>query len=112
MTAVPVKDIKLEGNPLCAKYDDETSYINAIREICLGIEVIDGKVLNFNSPPMFRRNFLVDAKSQEFVDQFLEQYFTMYDSRDRHILLDIYHKKALFSLTCAYIPGQITSTMK
>jgi len=57
----------------------------------------------------FRRNFLCNSDGQDLVDQFLEHYFTLYDSANRSILEGLYHKNAMFSLNCQYLPGQVTT---
>lgn len=57
----------------------------------------------------FRRNYLCQIEGQELVDQFLEHYFTLYDAANRQSLDGLYHKEAMFSVTCQYLPGQITT---
>lgn len=57
----------------------------------------------------YRRNFAIDFNAESFVDQFLEHFFTLYDSIHRSALTAMYHNKAIFSLSTSYIPDQITS---
>ncbi|KYN50655.1 Nuclear RNA export factor 1 [Trachymyrmex septentrionalis] len=49
--------------------------------------------------PPTQRMFVADAKAQEIASQFLQQYFTIFDSENRQPLLDAYNEHALFSMT-------------
>lgn len=66
-------------------------------------------VLKQNGFPSFRRNFLCNSTGHDLVDQFLEFYFTSYDSNNRSMLKNLYHKNALFSLTAEYHQNQLSS---
>lgn len=66
-------------------------------------------LLGQNGFPAFRRNFLCDNSGLDLVDQFLEHYFTLYDSRNRRVLESLYVKNAMFSLTAQYISGQLST---
>lgn len=48
-------------------------------------------------PP--QRVFATDAKAQEIASQFMQQYFTIFDSESRQPLLDAYDEHACFSMT-------------
>lgn len=56
--------------------------------------------------PASQQTFLCTQEGQGIVRQFLEQYFTIFDSGNRQSLLQAYHENALFSLTMAYPYGQ------
>lgn len=43
--------------------------------------------------------FVADVKAQEIASQFLQQYFTIFDSENRQPLLDAYNEHAYFSVT-------------
>lgn len=49
---------------------------------------------------------MCNQDAQGVVRQFLEQYFTIFDSDNRQPLLQAYHEHALFSMTMAYPYGQ------
>lgn len=49
--------------------------------------------------PLSQRMFVADAKAQEIASQFLQQYFTIFDSENRQPLLDAYDEHACFSMT-------------
>lgn len=49
--------------------------------------------------PPSRPIFIADPKAQEIANQFLQQYFAIFDSDNRQPLLDAYHEHACFSMT-------------
>jgi len=49
--------------------------------------------------PPSQRMFVTDSKVQEIASQFLQQYFTIFDSENRQPLLDAYDEHACFSMT-------------
>lgn len=49
--------------------------------------------------PHTQRLFVTDVKAQDIASQFLQQYFIIFDSENRHPLLDAYDEHARFSLT-------------
>lgn len=49
--------------------------------------------------PPSQRMFVADGKAQEIASQFLQQYFTVFDSENRQPLLDAYDEHACFSMT-------------
>ncbi|XP_044254470.1 nuclear RNA export factor 1-like [Tribolium madens] len=108
LTQLKITELWLEGNPLCDNYDEHT-YIQRVKEYCPKIERLDGVLLKHNGFPSFRRNFLCNSSGHDLVDQFLEYYFTSYDSSNRAMLKNLYHKGALFSLTADYHPMQLSS---
>lgn len=56
-----------------------------------------------------QKNYFCDRDSLDLVNQFLEYFFTAYDT-DRKLLAGLYHKNAMFSLTCVYLSGQLSSS--
>lgn len=48
-------------------------------------------------------------RGYDLVDQFLERFFTLYDSNNRTLLEGLYHKDAFFSITASYVHGQTSS---
>lgn len=45
----------------------------------------------------------------DLVDQFVEHYFTLWDSKSRDLLEPLYHKEAMFTVTASYLVGHVTS---
>lgn len=103
-----ITELWLDGNPVCKNYD-ELRYIQAVKEVCPHLEKLDGIVLGTNGFLAYRRNYVISTESQQFVDQFLQHYFVLYDSSYRRNLSSLYHENAMFSLSCSYLHGQSTS---
>ncbi|XP_044254950.1 nuclear RNA export factor 2-like isoform X2 [Tribolium madens] len=103
-----ITELWLEGNPLCDLYD-EYNYVEQIIKYCPKIEKLDGFLLRQNGVPSFRRNFLCDVSAYDVIDQFLEDYFPTYDSKDLAKLESFYHKDALFSMTAEQFHNQVSS---
>lgn len=114
MTAlVPLKNMKitelwLDGNPVCNDYD-EINYIQAVKEICPKIEKLDGMMVGTKGFLAYRRNYVVNQDCQQFIDQFLSHFFTLYDSGNRNNLIGLYQKNSVFSLTSSLVLDQATS---
>ncbi|XP_023240608.1 nuclear RNA export factor 1-like [Centruroides sculpturatus] len=101
-------ELTLDGNPLCDNYKDQSTYISAVREKFPKIIKLDGQDLP--APILFSletHEVLPSSKESSFpsedvkniVVQFLEQYYTIYDSSDRQPLLEAYHDQAMFSMS-------------
>lgn len=69
----------------------------------------DGVVLREGNFPAVQRNFIANLEGIPLIEQFLDHYFTLYDSRNRRALTDVYHKSAMFSLNTVYHQGQMSS---
>lgn len=53
--------------------------------------------------PAQQQSFLIEPAAQDFVRQFLAQYFAVYDSESRQSLMDAYHENATMSMTSTYL---------
>ncbi|XP_070164078.1 nuclear RNA export factor 1 [Polyergus mexicanus] len=110
-----IKDLKLEelkliGNPVCNKYKSrQNDYISDVRKRFPKLLRLDGTELprpivfdvidEAAKVPPSQRMFVADVKAQEIASQFLQQYFTIFDSENRQPLLDAYDEHACFSMT-------------
>nr|XP_040221616.2 nuclear RNA export factor 1 [Anopheles coluzzii] len=102
-------ELNLLENPLCKHFDDNTAYVSEVRKRFPKVIKLDDIVLpppiSFDVPeddtklPEAKASFLSDTSGADLVRQFLEQYFTIYDSDNRQPLLEAYHEHAMFSLT-------------
>ncbi|KAH1026964.1 hypothetical protein HUJ05_000551 [Dendroctonus ponderosae] len=101
-----LKELELTGNPLCNV--DLKSYMSKIKSVCPTLEMLDGELLSIDKFPTTKKNSFACRNSTDLVNQFLEYFFTAYD-RDRSDLEGLYHSNAMFSLTCVYLSGQISS---
>ncbi|GJQ65380.1 hypothetical protein Trydic_g7490 [Trypoxylus dichotomus] len=103
-----LRELWLDGNPLCDKFDEFTYGRDAKRYLNT-LEKLDGVNIQQKGFLPFRRNFLCSQTGYDLVDQFLEHYFTLYDAQNRSVLDGLYHKEAQFSLTSNYLSLQSTS---
>lgn len=110
-----IKDLKLEelkliGNPVCNKYKSrQNDYISDVRKRFPRLLRLDDTELprpivfdvvdEAAKIPPSQRMFIADTKAQEIASQFLQQYFTIFDSESRQPLLDAYDEHACFSMT-------------
>uniref|UniRef100_A0A182P4G9 NTF2 domain-containing protein n=1 Tax=Anopheles epiroticus TaxID=199890 RepID=A0A182P4G9_9DIPT len=110
-------ELNLMENPLRKHFDDNAIYVRYItaHEITevrkrfpkvIKLDDIDlPPPISFDVPeddmklPEAKASFLTDTSGADLVRQFLEQYFTIYDSDNRQPLLEAYHEHAMFSLT-------------
>ncbi|XP_067011853.2 nuclear RNA export factor 1 isoform X2 [Anabrus simplex] len=105
-----LRELVLDKNPLCAQYSSGENYIRDVKESLPTLKKLDGVVLGDLSMPCWHRNFVVCEEGTDFVDQFLEHYFTIFDSENRGYLLGFYHEEGCFSMSANYLGGQSTSS--
>ncbi|KAK4874726.1 hypothetical protein RN001_014086 [Aquatica leii] len=115
LMGLPVVDLVLDGNPLCARFREQTAYVSEVRKRFPKVIKLDGidlpPPIGFDIAeevhlPTSVQTYLCNAEGQEIVRQFLEQYFEIFDSGSRQPLLQAYHENAMFSLTSSYAYGQ------
>ncbi|XP_036149391.1 nuclear RNA export factor 1 isoform X2 [Monomorium pharaonis] len=103
-------ELKLTGNPVCNKYKSrQNDYVSDVRKRFPKLLHLDGIELprpivfdvvdDAAKIPPSQRMFVADAKAQDIASQFLQQYFTIFDSENRQPLLDAYDEHACFSMT-------------
>lgn len=69
----------------------------------------DGVRLCPVGPPKLKPFYLCDPSGKQLVEQFIEHYFSLYDSSHRNLLLGTYHVDAAISITCSYLSAQTTT---
>lgn len=105
-----LEELRLVGNPICNRYKSrQNDYISDVRKRFPKLLRLDGMELprpilfdvvnDTTKVPPTQRLFVTDAKAQDIASQFLQQYFIIFDSENRHPLLDAYDEHARFSLT-------------
>ncbi|XP_048734460.1 nuclear RNA export factor 1-like [Ostrea edulis] len=104
----------LEGNDLCDKFKDQTSYVSAVRKKFPKVLILDGHTLpppivfdleTSSELPAVKGSFFINDEIQSSIVHFLKAYFTLYDSDNRQQLIDAYSDEALFSLSAARNPN-------
>lgn len=102
-----LKSLFLDGNGLCNCEEDD--YVYKVRSLCPTVEILDGVPLTVDKFLVTKRYFFCDDTGVDLVNQFLEYFFTIFDTRDRKSLAGLYHPEAMFSLTCVYLATQLSS---
>ncbi|CAH1159740.1 unnamed protein product [Phaedon cochleariae] len=101
-----LKHLSLSGNPFCEKYYNY-NYVLDVKRYCQSLEKLDGFDI---TTPVFQKNLFCSDDAMDLAKNFLEHYFTIYDSGNRQNLIDIYAKDALFSVTAKIVPNQRNSS--
>ncbi|XP_055911475.1 nuclear RNA export factor 2 [Eupeodes corollae] len=99
---LPIKALILNGNPLCDSYTYAPEYIKATKAMFPEITKLDNIELGSLSLLKTKKNFLCDLNGYDLVQQFVNHYFTLFESENRLDLKEMYHPKAIFSMTCNY----------
>ncbi|XP_002067487.4 nuclear RNA export factor 1 [Drosophila willistoni] len=105
---LPIVELVLRNNPCRSRYKDLQHFVSEVRRKFPKLQKLDGEALepqvNFDlnetaTLPTTKASFLCDNAGAELVRQFLDQYFNIFDSESRQLLLDAYHEHALLSIT-------------
>lgn len=107
---LPLEELVLKGNPVFNYFKNRSNeYVKLIKRIFPNLLKLDGEDLppsiefdlddQKRELPPTQRLFVVESGVHQLVNQFLEQYFTIFDSENRQLLLDAYHEQAYFSMS-------------
>lgn len=97
-----IKELMLDGNPICEKFSSPREYIAIARKFFTELEWLDGYHLNQVLDLCTIQNYLVTRDAYTIAEEFVKTFFPIYDSFERHRLLDIYDEKSLFTLSVHY----------
>nr|XP_039319903.1 nuclear RNA export factor 2-like [Saimiri boliviensis boliviensis] len=106
-----LEELWLEGNPLCSTFSDESAYVSAIQDCFPKLLRLDGRALSSATTVDIDSSELMKPCKEScngsetlkhMVLQFLQQYYSIYDSGDRRGLLGAYHEEACFSVTIPF----------
>ncbi|XP_028328836.1 nuclear RNA export factor 1-like [Gouania willdenowi] len=104
-------ELWLVRNPLCDLFKDRSSYVSAVCQKFPQLLKLDGNDLpphngfDVDTPttlPPCKGSCFGSDDAKVYIQHFLQQYYSVYDSGDRQSLLGAYHDEALFSLTTPY----------
>ncbi|XP_017869855.1 PREDICTED: nuclear RNA export factor 1 isoform X2 [Drosophila arizonae] len=105
---LPIIELVLRNNPCRLRYKDPQQFVSEVRRKFPKILKLDGETLppqvhfdlNESSVlPPAKASFLCDSAGADVVRQFLDQYFSIFDSDNRQPLLDAYHEHAMLSIS-------------
>ncbi|XP_062855820.1 nuclear RNA export factor 1 isoform X2 [Trichomycterus rosablanca] len=101
-------ELWLNHNPLCDHFKDKATYISAVQQRFPRLLKLDGHSLpapiGFDLEtramiPPSKGSYFGTDEIKEFIMRFLQQYYSVYDSGDRQLLLEAYHDGACFSIS-------------
>uniref|UniRef100_A0A8C5NHG6 Nuclear RNA export factor 1-like n=1 Tax=Gouania willdenowi TaxID=441366 RepID=A0A8C5NHG6_GOUWI len=104
-------ELWLVRNPLCDLFKDPSSYVSAVCQKFPQLLKLDGNDLpphigfDVETPttlPPCKGSCFGSDDAKVYIQRFLQQYYSVYDSGDRQSLLGAYHDDALLSLTTPY----------
>ncbi|KAM5290997.1 nuclear RNA export factor 3 [Glossophaga mutica] len=107
------EDMSANGNPLCTTFPDNSTNISSILELFPKLLCLDDQepppatnlgIEEHKKLPTCKGSFFGSEALKNLVLQFLQQFYMIYDSGDRHYLLNAYHDGACFSLTIPFNP--------
>ncbi|XP_017140758.1 nuclear RNA export factor 2-like isoform X3 [Drosophila miranda] len=109
---LPLKSLRLHGNPLCRKYGLPNDYIQAVKKIFPQLTTLDGVDLSSKPGQAPQKNFLCDIGAYELVgDVFLSNYLREFEQADMRAnrLMKYYTEDSIFTMTCNYVMGRSQS---
>ncbi|XP_067648299.1 nuclear RNA export factor 2 isoform X3 [Eurosta solidaginis] len=109
LSVLGLKTLRLDGNPLCAKFSFAGEYIKAVRKYFPELTKLDNTDIKREGGINSQKNFLCDVKGYDFIDEFVPRYFKAFDSNERQNLRDSYHGNAIFTMSFNYHIAQMTS---
>ncbi|OBS74165.1 hypothetical protein A6R68_15295 [Neotoma lepida] len=95
MKGLKLKELWLEGNPLCSTFPDHSAY-----DGCKLFPTVEADTLEIIKPR--KESYRGSESLKNLVVQFMLQYYLIYDYGDRRNLLAAYHANACFSLTITF----------
>lgn len=111
-----LEEISLRGNPMLKNFRDGQAYIRSMRQQFPTLLKLDQEVLpppiKFSigtcELPASQGSHFGQENIQGSVCLFLQQYFSIYDTKDKSPLVNAYHENATYSLSCCNVklPGQ------
>ena len=97
-----VKELMLDGNPICVKLSDPHEYISTVKGYFCDLEWLDGYHLDKVLDLVTLQNYVVKRDAYTIAEEFIKTFFNIYDSFERHRLLELYNDKSLFTLSVHY----------
>lgn len=97
-----VKELLLDENPICMKFSNPRDYISSVKKFFNQLEWLDGYHINKSLDLTTLQNYLVKREAYTFAEEFVKTFFNIYDSFERHRLLELYNEKSFFTLSINY----------
>ncbi|KAL7733734.1 hypothetical protein ACLKA6_011466 [Drosophila palustris] len=101
---VPLKSLRLHGNPVCRKYSLASEYIKAVKEIFPTLLKLDDVDLSSRPGLAPQKDFLCDTAAYELTGElFLKPFLREFEQLDQRVnMMRYYTDQSLFTLTSSY----------
>lgn len=95
-----VKEVIMDGNPACNR--DPVSYVSYVHDYFPLMEYLDGHRVHQGNFVITFQNFLVSKDIYTIVDEFVKNYFDIFDSFERSQLMKMYNNKSMLTVCMNY----------
>ncbi|KAH8365796.1 hypothetical protein KR093_004449, partial [Drosophila rubida] len=100
---VPLKSLRLHGNPVCRKYSLASEYIAAVTKIFSTLLKLDDVELSSKPGLTTQKNFLCNMSAYELTNEFLINFLREFEHLDHRInMMKYYTDNSIFTLTCSF----------
>lgn len=96
-----VKELMLDDNPICKKFSVPHAYVAQVKQKFTDLEWLDGHRLDSSNLATLQ-NFVLKYDLYTFADEFTKIFFSIYDSFERHRLMQMYDDESIFTLSIHY----------
>ncbi|XP_068146329.1 nuclear RNA export factor 1-like [Drosophila tropicalis] len=105
---LPIVELVLRQNPCRFRYKEYRHFVSHVLEKFPKLQKLNGEILNSQVVlnmrkegllPTAKASFICDKAGEEVVRQFIDQYFSIFDSENRQLLLDAYNEDAMLSIS-------------
>ncbi|XP_017861198.1 PREDICTED: nuclear RNA export factor 2 [Drosophila arizonae] len=104
LNEIPLRSLRLHGNPLCQKYVLPSEYIRDVKKVCPGLLRLDDVDLSTKPGLTPQKDFLCDTSGYELAGElFLYPYLQDFEQTDTRLTLNrFYTDESIFTLTCSF----------
>ncbi|KAH8302090.1 hypothetical protein KR044_002693, partial [Drosophila immigrans] len=100
---VPLKSLRLHGNPLCRKYSLPSEYIAAVTQVFSTLLKLDDVELSSKPGLTTQKDFLCNLSAYELTNEFLTNFLREFEQLDQRINMIKYYKDtSIFTMTCSF----------
>lgn len=97
--ASTVKELYLDGNPICERFSEPVSYVSEIKKSFCSLEWLDGCRIEKSQDFAILQNFITNREAVNFTQEFVKDFFNVFDSSERQRILSFYTPESMLSIT-------------
>lgn len=100
--SMSITELLLDGNPICMRYTNPQAYVAEVRANFASLEMLDECRIDKMLDLVLLQNYFVKRQSYTFAGEFVKTFIPIYDSFERHRLLEMYTDRSIFTLSFHY----------